>query len=224
MKKINTSLLITILTLSNISKANNNCPITELVCNKKTIVNCVKCDQPDQAKCLTCVSGTSPSTDKTECLPCPDNCRDCPTNNKECTRCKRGYFLNAKKCEACASECEHCKGTDYCLNCNSGFYRSNTDGKCYKCNVACKSCVSEGVCSSCNSGYFSDATEGLGCIKCKTEEGCLECKDLTTCLICDIKYYLKAGVCVKNPEFKTWSGIFRGFGALVVLGFILLKN
>lgn len=214
---------ILILIVGKLAASNGSCPVTELLCGTKRVVNCVKCVVPQATsdRCEVCVTGNSPNAAGDECQVCPENCRDCTGNKDDCTQCLRGFYRYEDTtgnfiCRTCKEDCEHCSTEALCLKCKTGYYRDTTDAACLTCPNECSACEGKTKCSNCSDGYYPDASNGIGCSKCSLD-GCVQCADVATCLLCSEGFYIQDGACAKNPEIITeWIGL-KELGSFFIL-------
>lgn len=148
--------------------------LTCVACNL-AIANCLTCAPTSPATCLTSVSGTYVSADKTQVLACPLNCATCDSSG--CISPNPGYTLTGSTlscdttCTTCLSgtitHCTLCLSGSTCGGCSNGFYLSSST-TCYPCPTYCQQCTSTGSCLSCSPTF--NLTTSLQCT-CNTTLG-----------------------------------------------------
>lgn len=129
------------------------------------------CDIPGgcTGECSVCSpfhqTGSYPSSDQTECLPCPDNCWSC-TDSNVCQDCTIGSGLGGptgtnssnQVCSECAPNYYSPGGTGvYCMPCPSGTFLYPLLRECQVCSEyinGCLDCPNDKVCTNCTIGYY----------------------------------------------------------------------
>lgn len=165
---------------------------------------CEKCDEScqtcndDTNACTRCASGYYFNQFK-RCIKCGDNCDKC-LDSTHCLDCATEFFVAPDgSCSPCADVCFECTGPTAadCIECDPGFYLSNSLKKCFKCHEACTDCYgpNDYECTKCSPGYFLNEKQ---CVKC--EYGCKNCTSTTKCIECNEGFYLTRDNCVHCNE------------------------
>lgn len=174
-----------------------HCPANCLYCSSGT--NCTTCNNtyyPVNGLCKDCHESCEYCHDDTNacdecrekfyfnqdkrCVSCPTHCNKC--NSTYCFICEKDFYSVDGVCTPCADVCSHCDGptVDDCIECDPGFYFSESFSACYKCDDSCATCQSSGSCTTCATGYYPG--QYGGCYKC--EMNCLECTSFSNCKVC----------------------------------------
>lgn len=158
---------------------------------------CTRCDE----RCYLCHDGSNACdecaigyhfNELKRCVPCGDHCDRCDSNG--CLVCKADFYPENGICTPCAEVCNHCSGPteDDCINCDEGFYFSESLNACFACDKSCTACYgpSASSCSSCATGYFMNRCT---CSKC--EYNCHKCDSLRNCQECNdgFRLYIREG-------------------------------
>ncbi|ELP84797.1 protein serine/threonine kinase, putative [Entamoeba invadens IP1] len=159
---------------------------------------CYTCNGNSSSNCLSCNLGRYLKYNN-NCEICDINCLDNPNNCdviKGCTKCAVGYFVNAKTCKSCDSQCRTCYGdlSYNCLSCKTGTYLDNY--QCLSCDSKCVDssthCDTSTGCSKCVDGYYA---YNKICDQC--DSTCLTCDVISTnCTSCKQGTYLNNYNCV----------------------------
>lgn len=77
------------------------------------------CKTQDGATCSACTDNLFVLKDN-KCGACDPNCIKCAVAGEcDASKCKAGYYLDAKKCVACPTNCATCSSKTVCLTCKS---------------------------------------------------------------------------------------------------------
>ncbi|XP_023335904.1 furin-like protease 2 [Eurytemora carolleeae] len=162
------------------------------------------------------------------CKSCPDeSLEECPTcppglaGLVNCTNCETTALVN---CTSCHNSCDSCAGPGpgnctgclldevlrdgYCLNCENGFYLSDTSQTCSPCHSSCSSCSGPdpNQCTSCSGPLQYDSWSST-CVPC-----CNALQDIVPCCLCGTQ-----GVCT-SPTRLTRSLVSSGsLGGILLL-------
>lgn len=115
------------------------------VCNVK---NCFSCKN-NQSHCEICLENFGLSSNQSECLPCPSNCKYCVFANYEmlCTICSNNFLLNLTT-GSCVQQTDQIAIESLNLGCNSVLVLNNKI-YCQSCNEFGKIPSYLGLCISC---------------------------------------------------------------------------
>ena len=196
-------------------------------------VNCQRCEDKDQTKCLLCAKGFEFNTIIAGCVKAcgpsfylnPENglCQKCAVG---CSKC---FDNSTTSCGDCLPGYLHHEGK--CLReCPDGFFAQPSVKSCFSCPSNCLQCSTSKVCDLCEDGMFKDSDTGE-CIKeCREADGryvqdnrycnrckspCIQCKQYDECSVCQSGYQLRINRCWKDEELNKIK-------RYLVLGFIFL--